>query len=110
MPIELEVGEILRDGMAEDVTYNPSGGTPVEVDAIIDRHDYLQDRTNNGMYLRKSADLYISAEDISTPEPDGDTVTFDSLEWGVTGFTNFDETVYKISVIRGELINKKARR
>lgn len=111
MNLDLEIGEMFEDDMPESVTYNPVVGDSVEVDAIISRDTYEQNRSQNGMYLDKRVDLYIQASDISTPDPDGDTITFDSVEWGVWGFKTLGQTAaYRISVVRRELISKKARR
>lgn len=111
MGLDIEISEVFRDNVPDPVVYNPVGGESVSVDGIVDRDSYQQERTSNGLSLMKTVDLYIQGSDISEPEPDGDTVTFDDLEWGVSGFQSFDGgVVYKVSVMRKEPIKKKARR
>ncbi len=110
MALNVELDGIFSDEVAETVVYTPNGGTAVSVPGVVDRGEYKQEQTRNGVYLVKTAAVLISAEDISTPDPDGDTITLDGLEWGVYGFEPVGANIaYTVHITRRELISKKAR-
>lgn len=110
MALDLETDQIFKEDMQDDVTYNPVVGDSAVVEAIIDRGSYQEEYTDNGTRLLKTADLLIQASEISEPDVDGDTITFDGLVWAVEGFAQHTGDAYTVSVIRNERITKKARR
>jgi hypothetical protein len=95
------------------VTYTHKNGTAKTVNALVNYQDYAQVQAERGEYLEKRARITLDADDISEPNVDGDTVTLDGLEWGITGYKIFHQTIaqkgYILDVVRHELITKKVR-
>jgi hypothetical protein len=69
-------------GMTETVTYAPVSGSPVSVTAAVNRLQYSQDAE----YIVKPASITAESSDFASPNPDGDTFTFDGLVWDVLGY------------------------
>lgn len=111
MALDLETDQIFKEDMPDPVVYNPVDGESIEdVNAIIDRGSYQEEYTDHGTRLMKTVDLLIQASEISEPNVDGDTITFDSFNWAVDGYSQHTDDAYTVSVIRNERISKKARR
>ena len=96
----------------ETVVYTPKGASGVSIDATVARGDYMQDHMYvDGEYVMKKASVTFEADLISgDPDLDGDTVTFDSLKWAVTGFHAGRGNKMVVNVERKEPIKKQVKR
>ena len=111
MPLELELDDFFGDEITEELTYTPASGVPVAVVGVIDRKEYEQDnQTGTGNYLVKTASILINADAIAEPAPATDSVTFDGLAWGVTGYEIIGaRQAYMVHVGRSETISKRLK-
>ena len=100
---------INSDEFGETVTYTPSGGTGASISAVVIREEYTKDYIGSELHLMKRARATISAADISTPDPDGDEMTFDGATWTVESFNPVGQnTAYRITVTSHEILSRDA--
>ncbi len=111
MGLEIELEGIFGDGIAELVTYVPTTGDPIEVEAIVDREPYSPEQSGRGQYLLKRAAVMIPSAAIPPPSPTGDTIKFDGLEWAIDEYHPLGSSeVHLFTVLRDEVIKKAVRR
>lgn len=102
------------DLLAEEITYTPGAGDASTIPAVIERQEHTQEQTDQGEYLVREATLVISsasANGIETPVPENDTVTFDSITWGIVDYEPIPLTgTHRLLVKHYDLLNKRVRR
>ena len=98
---------------SEPITYIPAMGETVTISAIITRGEYDQEITRAGEYLLKTAKLMIAANSesgVATPQPFGDKLQFDGVEWELESYEPDGFGSHLLQVTRRELVNRKVRR
>lgn len=95
-------GLFYEGGPAEDVTYTPSGGSPVVIRGLVERGEtkVVEDGLAGGRRTAQMGVLVVLRSDVPVITDGADSVTIDSEQWRVMGRKAWDAATVTLSIER----------
>lgn len=106
MALPLEVDQIIKDGLADTVTYTATGGAGVSISAIWMPDAEPEEYTTDGKWRIRRGDLLCDSDDVASPS-NRDTVTISSEVWDVDderGIHRANPSMITLPLVRKERI------